>query len=81
MNEYEDLCNKTKNGLSFKEICRDGKTLCQFILDPASFNLKTRVHMNDPVLLHLFKTSRGYCYAVNSRRMNILKDKANTANM
>ena len=81
MIEYQDLCNQTKNAISFQDIFSEGKTLCQFILDPASFNLKTRVHMNDPVLLPLFKTSRGYCYAVNARRMKLLKEKANAASL
>ena len=77
MIEHQGLCNKTKNALSFQDIFRDGKTFYQFILDQASFNLKTRVHMNVPVLLPQLKTACGYCFAVNTRRMNFLKDKAN----
>ena len=73
--EYQDLCNQTKNNISFQQIYINSKTFCQFILDPASFNLQTRVHMNDPVLLPLFKISRDFCYAVNSARMKILKSR------
>ena len=81
MIEYQDLCNQTKNAISFQDIFSEGKTLCQFILDLASFNLKTRVHMNDPFLLPLFKTSHSYCYAVNARRMKLLKEKENAASL
>jgi hypothetical protein len=73
--EYQDLCDQTKNSISFQTIYSDSETFCQFILDPASFNLQTRVHMNDPVLNQLFETSRDYCYAVNSTRMKILKTR------
>jgi hypothetical protein len=81
VNEYSHLCSQAKSDVSFQQIMRDNKTFCQFILDPASFNLTKRVHMNDPILSQLFKTSRDYCYAINSRRMKFLKDKANAAQL
>ena len=73
--EYQKLCNGAKTNLHFQEICNENQALCQFILDPASFNLKNRVHMNDPILAQLFKLSRDYCYAINSVRMKLLKSK------
>ena len=51
-------------------------TFCQFILDPSSFNIKEKVHLNDPIMGSLFKLSRDYCYVVNSARKKILKERA-----
>ena len=50
----------------------DNDTFCQFILDPASFNLEKRIHMDDPILGSVFELSRDYCYAINAARQNIL---------
>ena len=75
--EFEKLCNEAKTNLYFQEICNQNVALCQFILDPASFNLRNRVHMNDPILGQLFRLSRDYCYAINSARMKILRSKEN----
>ena len=73
--EYKEICNTLKSNISFEEIYSDSELFCQFVLDPASFNLTKRVHMNDPALLSLFRLSRDYCYAVNSARIKILKNK------
>jgi hypothetical protein len=77
MPEFQNICNQSKSNLNFQQICSEHVTLCQFILDPASFNLRNRVHMNDPILSQLFKLSRDYCYAVNSARMKILRSREN----
>ena len=71
--QYEEMCSLTKTNISFQEIYKLNSTFCQFVLDPSSFNLKERVHLNDPILGSLFKLSRDYCYAVNSTRKKILK--------
>jgi hypothetical protein len=81
VSEYSHLCGQAKSDVSFQQIMSNNKTFCQFILDPASFNLTKRIHMNDPIITPLFKTSRDYCYAINSRRMKFLKDKANAAQL
>ena len=75
--EYQKLCSEAKSSIEFQAITSENTTLCQFILDPASFNLSSRVHMNDPILGQLFRLSRDYCYAINSVRMKILKTKEN----
>ena len=61
--------------VKLENILENKKTLCQFILDPASFNLHERIHMSDPVLDQLYKLSIDYCFAVRSARMTILKTK------
>ena len=75
--EYQNLCNQSKSKMLFQHISSENVTLCQFILDPASFNLVNRIHMNDPILGPLFKLSRDYCNAVNSERMKIIRRKEN----
>ena len=71
--EFAFLCSESKSGLAFNNICSDKKVLVQFLLDPASFNLHSRLHMNDPLLETFFKTSRDYCYAIHTCRMNLLQ--------
>ena len=75
--EFKTLCLKSKSNIQFDEIYSDNETFCQFILDPASFNLKMRIHMNDPILGELFNLSRHYCFAINAARLRILKNKEN----
>ena len=70
--EYEQLCQEAMFSIPYKQIVTDDETFCQFVLDPASFNLKDRVNINDPVLDKIFKLSRDYCFAINAERMRIL---------
>lgn len=76
LNEYRALCNQTKSFIPFDIIYSKSETFCQFVLDPASFNLTHRVHINDPILGEFYKVSRDYCYAVNATRMRILDRKS-----
>ena len=70
--EYAILCSLSKSKISWQMIVSDNDTFCQFILDPASFNLEKRIHMDDPILGSVFELSRDYCYAINAARQNIL---------
>ena len=72
---YQDLCSKTKIPINFEAIANNENTLCQFILDPSSFNLKFRVNLTDPTLCRFFKLSRDYCNAINKRRIEIIRTK------
>ena len=65
IHEYEELCAHAKTTIFWSEIIGDNRTFCQFVLDPASFNLTQRIHRNDPILEPLFEVSRDYCFAVN----------------
>ena len=78
--EYEYICSQSKSNLSFQKIYSDNELFCQFILDPASFNLPNRIHLADPVHVPLFQVSRDYCYAVNSARMKLL-DKSQSSDI
>ena len=62
----------SRSKLEFDKIYNDDEIFCQFVLDPSSFNLNKRIHMNDPILDQMFYLSRDYCFAVNSARMKIL---------
>ena len=75
MTELENLCRQSQSNISFQTMRSEPETLCQFILDPSSFNLSDRIHRDDPVLLPLFKLSRDLCYGINSERMKILKKR------
>ena len=49
LNEYSYLCLNSVSRVNFENILNDNKTLCQFILDPFSINLKNRNHPTDPL--------------------------------
>ena len=70
--EFRHLCSMSRSKLEFDKIYNDDEIFCQFVLDPSSFNLNKRIHMNDPILDQMFYLSRDYCFAVNSARMKIL---------
>ena len=73
--EYKNVCDQSKSRILFQEISSENITLCQFILDPASFNLQNRIHLNDPILQSIFKLSRDYCNAINSAIMKFTRRK------
>ena len=73
LKEMAELCLLAKSKINFENILSDPEVLAQFLLDPASFNLGTRVHISDPILQNMFKISRYICWAIHSRRMKALK--------
>ena len=75
LEEYSYLCMESTSGVIFSETILNSETTCQFILDPSSFNLKSRIHMNDPLLGAFFKVSREMCFLMNKRRLKLLKQK------
>ena len=75
--EFKNACFISKSKIDFDKIYNDDELFCQFVLDPASFNLKARIHMNDPILDQMFRISRDYCFAVNATRMKMLKTESN----
>ena len=74
---YNFLCTQSKSKIDFNEISSDGEKLCQFILDPTSCSLTSRIHVTDPILKAIFRLSRDYCYAVNAVRMRMLRSTTN----
>ena len=76
INEFANTCQLAKTNLNFDSVVESPNILTQFILDPTSFNLTNRVHMNDPIVQHLFKLSRDLCFSIHSARMKKLKELA-----
>ena len=73
--EVESLCNKSRSRPDFESILKDRQTLCQFILDPTSLNLSSRISLNEPNLEAFFRKSRDLCFSIHNRRMELLKKK------
>ena len=73
--EFSEVCRTSKSNLKFEETMKENEILCQFILDPTSFNLQRRIHFNDPCLRKLFELSRDYWHTINNTRMKLLKEK------
>ena len=48
--EFSEACRTTKSSITFEDILQNKNSLCQFILDPTSFNLHMRIHIIDPAL-------------------------------
>ena len=75
LEELAYLCKVSKSDVNFSEILQNSENLCQFILDPTSINLSSRVHMNDPLVDMFFKTSRDICSSICEQRLKLLSEK------
>ena len=71
--QISEVCEMSRSNIDLEPILQEPKSLTQFILDPTSFNLKERIHMNDPIVTDLFRLSRHFCYAIHSDRIRHLK--------
>ena len=74
ISEITKLCSNIEY-LDIHLITQNEETLTQFILDPSSLNLQSRVNISDPILPEIIKKSRNLCYAISQRRMELLKLK------
>ena len=72
MSHLSLLCDETRNNIQLEDIISCDNTLTQFIIDPSSFNLEKRVHIDDPCLPKFLKVCRNYCYLVDKHRMKII---------
>ena len=68
LTEIEALVSSCASNIKFKDYLKSEQLLTQFILDPSSFNLERRIHINDPVLPQIFVLSRDLCYQLDKRR-------------
>ena len=71
LKEYCDLSQQIN--YPFEMILNNPESLCQFILDPSSLNLMKRLQTNNVKIPEFYRLSRDFCYAVHSRRMNLLE--------
>ena len=75
LEEYSYLCMQSESGVDFAHIMSDSEKLCQFILDPTSLNLESRISVNDPMVNLFFQTSRDLCFSINKKRLKLIKSK------
>ena len=68
------VLQKLKNSLKISDYALSEITLTQFVLDPTSMNLETRVHMDDQILPELFQLSLDYCFAICKKISNMLNE-------
>ena len=73
--EFRSLSSQTKNHIDFDLYIDDN--LCQFLLDPTSFNLSARVSLQDPLVPDFFQLSRDFCYVVDKTRIGMLTELDN----
>ena len=74
LNEILNVSKMSKTELNLEILIKNSENLAQYILDPTSFNLSSRVHRNDPVCQTLFKLSRDMCFSIHNARMKKLKE-------
>ena len=70
--EYDEILKRSRETLKLRNFEHNNETLCQFILDPTSMNLKYRILDNDPTISELFKVSRDLCFAISKVRRSML---------
>ena len=59
---------------SLADTYRDNEELfSQFLIDPASFNLPSRVNISDPQLPAIYKICRDLCFSLDKERLEKLK--------
>ena len=75
LEELAYLCKISISNVNFSDLLQNSENLCQFILDPTSINLSSRVNMNDPLLGTFFKTSRDICSSISEQRLKLLSEK------
>ena len=74
LSEFKQLCKSSQNKINFEEIMQNEETLCQFILEPTSLNLSTRLSLRDPLLTDFYNLSRDFCYIIDKTRQGLLRD-------
>ena len=58
--------------MNFDSIFSNEESACQFVLDPTSMNLESRINFTDPLATELFNISRNFCYDMCTRRLELL---------
>ena len=74
LSEIKNILEDIEYIHTYEPIFLDTLKLTQFILDCTSFNLPIRLHFNDKKALEIFELSRGLCYSINKRRLQMLNE-------
>ena len=73
LNQMSALCNVSCYSINFTHLLENEELLTQFVLDPSSLNMETRININDPLLPEFFRLSRDLCYVLDRERGAMLK--------
>ena len=74
LSDFGKLCALTKSNINLDNLKNNEEDLCQFILDPSSLNLSSRVNIQDPIISEFFRLSRDTCYILDKTRTRLLND-------
>ena len=69
-------CQDLSSNLSL--VLDDPEVTTQFILDWTSLNLPVRIVESDEICTRIFSLSRDFCYSINKRRLDLLRNVADT---
>ena len=72
LNQIEILCYQSTSCVNFKNILYNKEEVTQFILDPTSVNLTSKINYSDPILPEIIKKCRDYCFVTDKERMESL---------
>ena len=66
--DIEEICTRSDSQLSLNKIYQNEEDFCQFILDPTSMNLTSRISFDDSYLSIIIKKCRDYCFIIDKER-------------
>ena len=70
LSQLEEACPQIVSGLDMTE----EETCTQFILDPSSLNLTSRMNIDDPMIPTVFSYIRDFCFNVHNERVRRLSN-------
>ena len=76
--QYEIVWANSMSGFKFKSVLDDPEVTTQFILDCTSLNLPVRIVESDEICPRIFSLSRDFCYSISKRRLDLLRNLADT---
>jgi hypothetical protein len=69
----EEICEKSRGGIIFKDFLMNNNQLTQFLLDCSSLNLAARFSGDNILCSKMFELSRDLCFSINKTRLERLK--------
>ena len=76
LNQIDALCHHSASRVIFANILENKEELTQFILDPTSMSLQSRISQSDPMLPEIIQKCRDFCFVTDKERvvsLNALK--------
>ena len=72
LREMPSLMTQSQQSVKIDFTNSNEELITQFILDPSSLNLTSRININDPILPEMFRLSRDICTAIDKQRREML---------